>query len=269
MTGFVDAFLYAGEQWALDARVQTLADLDVVHVAIVANRTHQGDPVQFLTPPTKNLRSTVFIDLSRFDDRTRGGAGRPDYQVRERAHRDDATALVCHAAEGHRLVMLSDVDEIPNPDILASIEPSDVAPGHVLCLAQRMHPWGPQWQYPGPWLGTTIATVGTASRQGLQWMRDARGTDACRIIGEDGLRGGWHLSWWGDDDARRAKLASFSHAELAHKAERLETYALIGRDINDLDLLPVNPDTVDWPVGINPADWLTWPTDHFNPRGIL
>lgn len=259
MTKYVDAFLYAGEEWALHARVCTLQDLDVTHLGIIANRTHQGDEVHPAEQEAarQDLHaaecSVAWIDLSRFDDRTRGGAGRPDYQVRERAHRDDATAAACILASPTGLVMLSDVDEIPRPELLAAVDESDVAPDHVLCLAQRMHPWSAMWQYPGPWLGTTLATPATASRHGLQWMRDVRGDDdTCRVLGENGLTGGWHLSWWGDDAARRRKLGSFSHYELVHKADDMERYARVGFDINGLALLPVDPDELDWPEGITP-----------------
>ena len=252
---YVDCFLYAGERWALDARVRTLADLDVIHVAIVANRTHQGDPVPYVfSPHTVRGRDVfnVLIDLSSYDGRSRGGAGRPDYQVRERAHRNEATERVVEYAALGDLVMLSDVDEIPRPDVLVAIEPEDVAPDHVLCLAQRMHPWSASWQFPGPWLGTTIARADTVKRHGLQWMRDVRGTDACRVLGEDGLHGGWHLSWWGTDEDRRRKLHSFSHAELVDRRDTLHVCAAAGIDINGVALNEVDPATLDWPIGITP-----------------
>lgn len=253
----LDVFTYCGEHRFLDARVATLADCDVEHLAVLANRSHQGDvwPVETIQEWRGHAADagawTVTVALDQFDDRTRGGAGRPDYQVRERAHRDGAVNAVAHLGlDSTALIALSDVDEIPNPALLCAIEPADIPDDFVLCLAMRMHPWRAEWLYPGPWLGTTIAQPVTVAEHGLQWMRDMRGTDQCRVLGGDNLSGGWHLSWWGDDADRLRKLLTFSHAELAYRQGDMEWLAARGIDINGVSLLPCDPTALDWPVGL-------------------
>jgi len=263
----VDAFLYAGERDLLESRVATLAPLDVLHLAIVADRTHQGEvtPSEAWIEECGDLPVMVaFVSLAAYDGTPGGGAGMPGYQVRERAHRLGASTRACRLAGDDGLVALSDVDEIPRPEVLGAIERGDVADGRVLCLAMRMHPWSAAWLYPGPWLGTTIATHNTVASEGLQWMRDARGTDLCRTIGDVSDKvhvdapqpaapyGGWHLSWWGDDARRRWKLHAFSHGELAYRHDDLGDLAVSGMDINGLALLHVDPSEYDWPEGITP-----------------
>lgn len=253
----IDVFLYAGEADMLACRMATLGGRFDAHLAVVANRSHQGDVVDVLgwaaTARALGVDDVFCADLSMFDGHSRGGAGRPDYQVRERAHRDQATEWAAARAGADGLVYLSDVDEIPRPELVDRAAP---AGADVWVYAMRMHPWSIDWMYPGPWWGTTVARSTAAIARGLQGMRDARGNPHhCPVIvgffdeGYGPYSGGWHLSWWGDDADRRRKLATFSHAELAHLADDLDTLADSGIDVNGVRLART-PDGVDWPVGV-------------------
>ena len=256
----LDVFTYCGEQQFLESRVATLStvtDCHVEHLAVIANRSHQGDrwsgeSLAEWTNDCADLGVHVHaVDLSHLDGTPRGGAGLPGYQVRERHHRLDATRAALRLTTGLDVIALSDVDEIPHPLLLCAVRNDDVPHGFVFTFAQRMHPWSAEWLYPGPWLGTTIARRSTVEAFGLQWMRDARGTDMSRTIGEgDPPRGGWHLSWWGDDNTRRRKLWTFSHYELVGKQDDLASFAERGIDINGVGLQRVDPHALDWPAGI-------------------
>lgn len=254
----LDVFTYCGEQRFLESRVKTLAELNVEHLALLADRSHQGDrwPDATLAEWSEDCRllgvPAFLVGLGHLDGQPRGGAGNPGYQVRERWHRNGGSYAASGTVDDHDLVALSDVDEIPRAEMLGAITVDDVPEGRVVTLAMRMHTWGATWLYPGPWLGTTVARRSTVRNYGLQWMRDARGTDRSRTIAEDTLSGGWHLSWWGDDTTRRTKLWTFSHYELVSKQDDLARLARVGTDINGVDLVGIDPADYDWPEGIAP-----------------
>lgn len=241
-----DCVIYDGEADLLAARVETLAD--VVHrtVVVEANRTHQGDE-RLLSWPNQDLGIGDLAarvrysgtDLSHLDDQPRGGAGRPGYQVRERAHRDSIVTAATRAGAGPGdLMLVSDVDEIPDPaairfllDAGAPFAWPGSTDGDVLTFVQTMFVWTLDWRFPGPWLGTTAVVLDErgAWPASPQEMRDLRSKTI-------EYPGGWHFSWFGDDERRRRKLGSFSHAELADLADDLARRAEAGVDVNGVEL---------------------------------
>ena len=251
----IDLFLYNGEKNLLDVRFAELADTVDVFVPVIANRTHQGDPVEVMPLVTSVGAAVVtsgkwhvvdsepvplgglpldygsfvpssfvegpglrwsLVDLADFDGTPRGGAGRPGYQVRERAHRDRAIAILDDLPDD-AVLLLSDCDEIPRVDAIERAV-SSLADGWLNDeggphqFMQTMYGFAIDWQMPQPWPGTTAATLGWARKYGVQAMRDARG-DYCATL----PRGGWHFSWLGGPDEWMRKQQSFSHAELNHR----------------------------------------------------
>lgn len=258
----LDVFQYAGERAMLDARLGELDGL-VVPVAVMGNRTFQGDPVEY--PDTPDGVARIEVDLARFDGRGRGGTGEVGFMERERFQRDaSGEACVLLDARAGDVFMVSDVDEIPYRDALAvAVDALDRCPAPVLVLRHEMFVWGPAWRFPGPWLGSTLVRLapnpfggpGVPVLSGQQ-MRDARGTETCATIDTPGDWQGWHLSWWGGTEANQAKLAAFSHAELAGLSGRLGERARVGRDVNGTWLTPVvDWRTLAWPRGLEVESW--------------
>lgn len=212
----VDAFLYAGESDMLELRLRTLADVVDVCVAVMSPVTHQGAPapVWEWSQPLKVLRRT-HEHLRWFDFpnppavASRGGVGTADYQVIERWHRDqckEAARIV--GAQPDDIVMVSDVDEIPDPALVVELDVFVDQTGWCV-LQQRFHSTALDLLHPQqPWLGTCASRFEDLSPQA---MRDARGDR--RRVAECGP-GGWHCSWFGTDQERQTKLDTFSHAEL-------------------------------------------------------
>jgi hypothetical protein len=254
----LDAFLYDGEAWAIRLRRDELdrIGMPVIRAAVIANRSHQGDvreqvDIAALTSSALEAGADVvhLVDLSEYDDRGRGGVGSPDYQVRERRHRDGCADAVRRIAQLNDLLLVSDADEIPHAWTVAE-RLTSLPPGPVAVLAQRMFVWSLRWRYPGPWLGTTAIRWPGESPQD---QRDLRGRSECVVI-EDG---GWHLSWQGDRGTRLRKLRGFSHAELADRAERLDALAAEGYDINGVKLERTDSAEEVWPGGYSETDIAT------------
>lgn len=266
----VDAFLYAGELEMLELRLRTLAAVVDVFVPVVCALTHQGELTDWSAwqwprgqgIPAPHGPYTVYSDL--LPDGERGGVGTRYYQRIERLHRDGVVKAVrAVTSNPTALVMVSDVDEIPDPDCVAELESlldlsEHVSGRHWLTLEQRFHSTALDLLHPQqPWLGTCVSRLPHLRPQA---MRDARGdASQCEQVSE----GGWHLSWFGDDETRARKLDTFSHAELRGRfdprAARSSRTHSNGEPLEQLTLAEIA--VLSWPAPlvdgtfVPPASW--------------
>lgn len=275
----VDAFLYAGERDMLELRMRTLRDVVDAFVIVQCNRTHQGDRIGSWGdywaegdlsadwPWLQRPWLSHLVEVPPLPAGERGGAGSAHYQVIERQHRDGISAALERVIGSPCLtpdtvVMVSDVDEIPDPTIvehLAAFCDGNTATGWVV-LQQRFHSTAIDLLHPHqPWLGTCAARMKDLAPQA---MRDARG-DYTKMA--HCAPGGWHLSWFGTDEERQRKLDTFSHAELRDTFDPTAARAH-RRHSNGERLTELTPDEIrklDWPAPIVdesfrvPAHWVT------------
>lgn len=279
----IDCFLYDGEHEMLMARVRELRGVVDAHVIVTANRTHQGDVNDELPAITTELLETAGtivpgeeqrvgpatlrdydryegpeivvyqIDLSSHDHRGRGGAGTPDYQQRERAHRDGAVKaceVLSTPPEDDDLILVSDVDEIPSRFAVRDLDVLVDERHPLLVMRQRMHCFALDWLYPGPWLGTTVTRWRDACGElSPQRARDLRGDERVPSIQE---RAGWHLTWMGGPAAAIRKQTRFSHAELNDREHSFAWHREHGIDSNGVQCQRVDDLVLlgDWPSGL-------------------
>lgn len=230
----LDVFLVADEWPMMELRLATLKHVTDAQIAVRSTLTHQGQPANLEPIPARLLR--MFPSLREYrvtperDLRTHTGhviVRPPDergpvhtvfFQKIEKAHRDackDAARMV--TSDPDAVVLVSDVDEIPKPEIVAELGSDLGAAMFDACpwwtLAMRMHSTSLRLLHPHqPWLGTCASRLRDCAPQA---QRDARTTvdleDAeCGVV----LDAGIHASWLGTDEQRRKKLDTFSHAEL-------------------------------------------------------
>lgn len=195
----LDVFLWNGETDMADLRVRTLRDHVDRMVAVSCNLTHQSDPAPQVAPPEGC--EWLVVDAQPIPE-GRGGNGTPYYQWIERQHRDGCIEAAAEY-DAATIVMVSDVDEIPDPSTLDEIRTA--AEREPVAVPMRMHGFALNYLYPLSWTGTTASRVDALAPQAHRSWRHR-----CPRVGD-----GWHLSWFGDLDEKRRKLRSFSHAELA------------------------------------------------------
>lgn len=101
------------------------------------------------------------------------------------------------------IVLISDVDEIPRPELLANIEQPTtfIQAFYYFCVDLAV---GETW---GPWRGTTGSKFKYMSTPEL--LRATRGAGALDIE-----NGGWHFSCLGGPEMICQKIQAFSHTEL-------------------------------------------------------
>lgn len=191
----LDAFLYNGEQTMLDLRLATLAELDLRHVAVICNLTHQGDPNEVEDPKG--------CEVLRVDPIPYPGGNEGKFWLGiENQHRDAIAAIAGVAASD--VVVVSDVDEIPTPGSImwASAQVAESVP---VCIPMRMHGFALDYLHPAQWHGSTVSRGDQLSPQVHRLWRH----------GLPKVGKGWHLSWMGSMDERRRKARSFCHNDLS------------------------------------------------------
>lgn len=102
-------------------------------------------------------------------------------------------------ADPDDIVMLSDVDEIPNRDTVDDLIASGLDHPVTLCMDLFYH--RVDLKDPGKWLGTVIAPRRCLGKEpDMQELRENRGNFP------QAPNGGWHFSWMGDEKAIAEKL---------------------------------------------------------------
>jgi hypothetical protein len=211
-------------------------------VAVTADLTHQSEPNEDW--PAPDGCEVIRVTCSPIPE-GRGGAHTPYYQWIERQHRDGMARVDVARSD---VVLISDVDEIPDPTRLDRI--AAAAEGWPVAVPMRMHGFALNYLYPTAWRGTT-ASIGSelAPQAHRSWRHKLPGIGA-----------GWHLSWMGDLAEKERKLRSFSHAELADLD--LENCYQRGIHANGEVMRQLTRDEVlalDWPEAFNkfpvPASW--------------
>ena len=111
------------------------------------------------------------------------------------------------------IILVSDVDEFPNPKIFNTL--NDHLPYGAVVFKQKWLVWNCQLEKMHHWMGSTAFYYSHLIKDNriFQKMRDIRWENHLPMfhIQENG---GFHFSWFGDFDFIRQKLNAFSHTEL-------------------------------------------------------
>ena len=239
-----DCFTFFNELDLLEIRLNVLKDVVDRFVLVEARQTHSGKDKPLYFAENRG-RFAAFEDriihlvVESFPE---GG----DSWVRENLQRN-------FIAEGLKdcrdddLILISDLDEIPDPRIF----PIRLEPDEICLLEQNMYYYFLNYRDRGDpvWMSGTKALAYRTFRHGLDsvdvpystYLPESvnRGTTANKIRMYRSCRhisnGGWHFSFLGGVDAIVRKLQSFSHQEY-NTEEFLDRSRLLdclerGRDI--------------------------------------
>lgn len=200
---------FFGELDVLEVKLATLDPVVDRFVLAEARVTHRGDPkpLHFLDHADRFqawLEKIVYVVV---DDMPAGA----DHWAREK-HQRDALGGGLDGLADDDLVLLSDLDEIPDPAWVARMRLQRPAEPVVSLLP--MHLYYLNWRWPRPVANGQIcrAISGRAMPRSVEAFRNL----PARIDGDDGWLGGtgWHLAYMGGIDAIQRKLAGFAHDEL-------------------------------------------------------
>ena len=192
MSRVFDCFMVNDEVELIELRLHTLVDVVDEFICVESPTTHSGKPRPLLGPWLRR-------QFARWPIRqvlTLLPAPHPDRWLPERMQRNAMAAALIGTAEADDLILMSDVDEIPDPANVRHVGTHWMRCFIYYLNALKLEAW------PG--------TIGLPFAE-LQFMTPA-GWRA-QTGGLPRIAGGWHFSYQGGVDRMRNKLASFGHAE--------------------------------------------------------
>lgn len=203
----VDAFLYAGEKDLLEMRMCELAEVADLFVCVEGTLTFQGQPrvLDLSLPRQSNFVHLVVSDFPEASEQN---------PWKREMHQRNAVLRGLRGLRDDDLIMLSDVDEIPD----ASAVPTYLAPGEVYRFRQELyqfnfnnHVTNDQSARLG-WNNTTVCRLDDLRRWYPQGVRNM--VEHVAIV-----EGGWHFSWFHNP---LDKINAYSHIELKEMSGSLE-----------------------------------------------
>jgi len=237
MSKIYDCFNFFNELDILELRLNTLYDYVDYFVIVEADVTHSGEakkffyeehrerfskfadkilnykildtPYDFVNLPDtdeeelKKVYSYIETQNNRFNRSTQPDYGRDFYQ-KESVRR----ALV--NCNDNDIIMFSDADEIPNPEILKNLK--DLSLDNTLySLNQPMFCYYFNMLKQSDWYGTKLGLYKNIKNLSLN---ELRGDEELTVKLS---KGGWHFSFLGDAETVRTKITSYSARDLVNQ----------------------------------------------------
>jgi len=203
----IDTFLFDSEFDVLELRLHTLKDVVNAWVLVEATETFQRTPKPLHYAEHKNdPRFAPFRDRITHvivDDLPAGTAW-----SRERYQRN-AIRRGLYDCEANDIILVSDVDEIPNPDAVEGLPypPTLYRPGASVAFKQRLYSYTLNWRHTQPWYGTRAILYGQLGEPNALRQTQGKLYSAEPVLNN----GGWSFSSFGGVRAVQNKLQSFSH----------------------------------------------------------
>lgn len=152
----------------------------------------------------KIILDKILNDYSQIKNSAETGYGLPHY-CRDYLHREYVSLGLSECSD-EDIIMLSDIDEIPNPKSIENIKNFSLDEQNY-CLLQDCHNYFVNNLSSTNWMGTTITKYYKSKGDSFCNLRRNRGKG---ILVENG---GWHLSFIGGVERIKEKINSYGHQE--------------------------------------------------------
>ena len=239
-----DSFCYFNEELVLRLRLETLWNYIDHFIIVEATYTQTGMPKPLNFDPKKfqNYASKIIYVVAE------NPPGGQEYPWRnENAQRNEIVRGLSGAGDND-LLIVSDVDEIPNPECIPLYDPKFLRAD----LQQRYYSYFFNNELVEPegdavWLGSKITTIKhfhNFYRSKANDVRSWKSTGVFRSLKRNYFRhckvqkivnGGWHFTWMLDPDGIREKLTVMAHQEnnnpRYHETQYIRQTIDSGRDI--------------------------------------
>ncbi len=220
-----DCFTFFNELDLLEFRLRLLEDYVDYFIIAESNLTHAGHPKEYFYDRNKERfakwhHKIIHLPVTQTTEGLSFNQNETSYNVEngswklENEHRN-TLHRIADRLNADDLVILSDLDEIPDPLVLKTIKLQD---GPVV-LSMLFHYYYMNCQHTGisRWWKGSIVCSGEYFRQNTpQSLRDKRNEFLKSIE-----NAGWHFSYLGGVEKIKYKLKSFAHTEF-NKPEYLD-----------------------------------------------
>lgn len=231
-----DCFMFYNELKILEVRLNILSDYVDFFVIAESNRTHAGKPKPYHLAANMD-RFAKFKDKIKYIQLDNNS----DYEKAESnswyLENEQRLSLIqgLSAAKDTDTIILSDLDEIPNPTVIEQFNPKNSfgicvhnhfiyflnniqtspkkeRPNAIKQLYYQLKGYTPLPNITEPyWLGSCIFKKELLKTYNLQKIRDV--SRSKRIKGSYIINGGWHFSFMGDISFIKQKLIDYAHQE--------------------------------------------------------
>jgi beta-1,4-mannosyl-glycoprotein beta-1,4-N-acetylglucosaminyltransferase len=193
----VDAFMFFNEFDVLEMRLKTLWDRVDLFVLVESSETHTGKPKPLHFKENQE-RYSRYLSKIRYIEAPVCTNTRGLWDLEK--HQRDCIKLGLDGVPDDATIMISDVDEIPDPVQI----PQGAG---TVGLHMTMFEYSFDYMFTGePWIGTVVTDVKELKRQGPNYFRYNRWRFP--II----TQAGWHLSSFGDAEHLQNKIKNYAHA---------------------------------------------------------
>ena len=208
----IDCFIFYNEVDLLRYRLHTLIPVVDHFVIIEANQTFMGMTKELYSAKVTSLLEALEGKLTHMviDLPFREGVlstVKDEQWKNERFQRNSIATAIRHLElNDEDIIIISDVDEIPDPDTLYKIKQGEI-PITINRLEQDFFYYNLQSKFLNKWYHAKLIRYGLFNIIG-KTCDEIRHYE-CDIISN----GGWHLSYFGDKEFIRNKIQNFSHIE--------------------------------------------------------
>lgn len=218
-----DCFIFNDELEMLRIRLDSLKDKVDKFVLVESNLSHSGNPKKSYYKDNKELfqeysDKIIHVLIDKFPDEMIYLPSEIDvdpslhiHWFRENYQRNEILkGLYSQQMYDNDVVLISDVDEIPHPEMLEDFINS-IPPGEYGFQLQKWCIWSFNSYLGGMWPGTAAIKWKDLKKTTPQEIRRNRYNNQIYHTNE---KYGWHCSWFGGIDVVMNKLSSFAHQEL-------------------------------------------------------
>jgi len=219
----VDCFLFFNEIDMLLFRLKELNDYVDYFVLVESDHTFSGNPKELFYENNKHLFSAYNHKIIHIAIK-----GKEDVSAweRETMQRNAVTqGLKLLDLTKDDIIILSDCDEIPNPELLKKVRNENVIwQNHIYSLEQDFYYYNLNSLKLNYWTMSKIFRYGEISIS-KRTPQEIRYTQMFQITD-----GGWHFSYFGSPEKIKYKIQSFSHQEFNN-----ENYTDLEKIKNQID----------------------------------
>lgn len=207
MPKILDCFIFYNELDLLYYRLTLLGPIVDNFVLVESKKTFASNDKQLFYNDLKHLMPYndkiihIILDELPFSDNCWGN----EYFQRNSIH----SGINQLQLQDSDIIIISDVDEIPNPTVLQNIKNSNLVIDDVYCLQQDFYYYNLTCKHSSHWTLPKILDFKTYITKIESKPQNCRTIASNNVI----ANGGWHLSYFGNIDFVKNKLNNFSHQE--------------------------------------------------------
>ena len=228
----VDCFMFYNELKMLEFRLRLLYDVVDYFVLVESEHTHAGNTKQLHFKDNKDTYSKYLDKIVHVVVSDMPNNGNPWANENHQRRCIDRGIQRIQLSDND-IVLISDLDEIPNNQMLKAMRTHERAVKGVYSLVQDLYYYNLECQVHEKWDYAKLLDYSSYKKCRRDCNRIRGGMGKTRKL----LGGGWHFSYFGDIEFIKNKIKNFGHQEF-NNAKYLDSTKLEKqiKDCNDLFL---------------------------------